>query len=313
MSHETRTDSHVIADGIRLVDLLFGGEPRSIASAVIDASAGLVIVDPGPSTTLDVLEGVLAERHATWEDVRAILLTHLHLDHAGATGTITGRSPWIQVFAHSSAAPHLADPRRLLRSAARIFGDDLERLWGVIAPVSPDRIVSLGGGETLDVGGRAFSVAWTPGHANHHVCFLDTSSGTAFVGDAAGVRIAAAEPVVPVTPPPDIDLDAWRESARRVLEWKPCRLLLTHYGCVSDPVEHFDRHQAALDSWETRVRADLRISTEGDHSALASRFAAAVGSDLVARVGKARAREYLRSVGPEECWHGLARYCARHQ
>jgi glyoxylase-like metal-dependent hydrolase (beta-lactamase superfamily II) len=236
------------------------------------------------------------------------------LDHAGATGTIAGRcGPAIQVFAHSSAAPHLADPRRLLRSAARIFGDNLERLWGEVAPVSPDRIVSLGGGETLDVGGRVFSVAWTPGHANHHICFLDTSSGTAFVGDAAGVRIGAAEPVVPVTPPPDIDLGAWQESAQRVLAWRPCRLLLTHYGWVSDPVEHFDRHRAALDSWEARVRADLQASTDDDHGSLAARFAADVDADLVARVGEARGREYLRSVGPEECWHGLARYCARHR
>ncbi|MBA2303667.1 MAG: MBL fold metallo-hydrolase [Acidobacteria bacterium] len=152
----------LVAPEVTLVDLMFCGEPRSIASALLRTSSGIVVVDPGPTTTLDALERALEGLHANWKDVRAVLLTHLHLDHAGSAGTIARFDPGINVVVHASGAPHLADPARLLRSAAMIYGDDLRPLWGDVLPVPAGHIVPLAGGEILRVDGRVFAVAATP-------------------------------------------------------------------------------------------------------------------------------------------------------
>src|SRR5947207_9563500 len=174
-----------------LIDCMHLGHDRVIGAYEIDG----LIVDPGPTTCLQtLLEGLEGEP-------RALLLTHVHLDHAGASGSLVERFPKLRVYVHEVGAPHLVDPAKLLRSAARLYGDDMDRLWGEVKPVPHRSVVALSGGEEIE----GIRVAYTPGHASHHVAYLDESSGDAYVGDVAGVRIPPSEFTVAPTPPPDVD------------------------------------------------------------------------------------------------------------
>jgi glyoxylase-like metal-dependent hydrolase (beta-lactamase superfamily II) len=173
-----------------LIDLRFRGSEHVIASAVLRGPDGLVIVDPGPSSCLPALEAGLADMGGTLSDVRTILLTHIHLDHAGATGSILARVPEARVLVHERGAPHMIDPSKLLASATRLYGDQMDVLWGRFDPAPAARVTALRGGERLDVAGRPVRVAYTPGHAVHHVSYLDESDGTAYVGDTCGIRTA---------------------------------------------------------------------------------------------------------------------------
>ena len=220
----------VLAAGLDYVDLRFRDRPQLIATAVLHGTAGIALVDPGPATTLATLESALADKAIRLGDIQQILLTHIHLDHAGATGAIVEQHPHIEVFVHARGAPHLVDPTKLLASAGRLYGQDMDRLWGAVRPVAADRIRTLQGGETLQVAGREVKVEYTPGHASHHVSFLDVASRVAFVGDTAGIRRASGNYVLPPTPPPDIDIEIWRASAQRILGWDPDTLFLTHFG-----------------------------------------------------------------------------------
>jgi glyoxylase-like metal-dependent hydrolase (beta-lactamase superfamily II) len=211
----------VLAGGMDYLDLNFLGRPGIIATAVLKSAGGVALVDPGPSTTLDGLLKSLGAQGITVRDVRQILLTHIHLDHAGATGSLLRMNPGIDVFVHERGARHLIDPSKLVASATRLYGDDMDRLWGAVLPVPAARVTALYGDERLSAGGRELEVAHTPGHASHHVTFFDRSSGVAFVGDTAGIRRGDGSYIMPPTPPPDIDLEAWRVSADRILAWQP--------------------------------------------------------------------------------------------
>ena len=162
-----------------------------------------------------------------------LLLTHIHLDHAGATGVLCRRFPELVVYVHERGAPHLIDPSKLLKSAARLYGDDMERLWGEVAPVDEERVRTLSGGEVVE----GFRVAYTPGHASHHVSYLHEATGDAYVGDVAGVRVPPHGFTVPPTPPPDIDLELWEESLQTLEGWDPTALCLTHFGRHADVAE----------------------------------------------------------------------------
>ncbi len=226
-----------------------------------------MLVDPGPGSTLDnVLEAL-----GDWRP-RAILLTHIHFDHAGATGTLARLWPEVQVYVHERGAPHMLNPERLWASAARLYGEqNMLPLWGRFEPVPTQQLNVLSGGEQLRIGEGRFEVAYTPGHAQHHVCYLH--EGTAFVGDVAGVRIEPGAPTLPPTPPPDIDIEAWHRSIRRVREWRPQRLAITHFGLSEAPEAQLDEVGARLDvwarsahhqdqaGWVTDVMAELRAST----------------------------------------------------
>src|SRR3984885_10730403 len=178
---------------MRLIDVMHLGIPRVIGAWVVDG----VLIDPGPTSCLDTLLSALGD-----ERPRALLLTHIHLDHAGASGSLVARWPELEVYVHERGARHMADPSRLLDSARRLYGDDMDRLWGDFVAVPEANLHILTGGETLPGG---FEVAYTPGHASHHVSYLH--EGTAFVGDVGGIRIVPGAPVVPPTPPPDIDVE----------------------------------------------------------------------------------------------------------
>ncbi len=262
------------------IDVLHQGTARSICCHRI----GDVIVDPGPESSIEgLLTGLGDERP------RAILLTHIHLDHAGATGALVRRWPDVEVWVHANGARHLVDPSRLIASATRIYGDRMDALWGDIVPVPEERLVVLEGGERRD----GFRIEYTPGHASHHVCYLHEDSGIACVGDVGGVRIGEG-PIMPPTPPPDIDLEQWAASVELVEGWEPSALAITHFGTFSDVRSHLDRFTESLARWG---ELGQRLDRAG--------FEAAVRDEI----GSSAA--YLDAMPPETLYGGLDRYWSK--
>ncbi len=297
---------HTIAPQAWFVDTEYQEEPHLIATGVLETDAGLVLVDPGPAVSLGGLTRNLEAAGARPGDVHAILLTHIHLDHAGGTGSFVAEHPSVKVYVHDIGARHMIAPERLLASARRIYGEAMDTLWGAFLPVPEANVVRLRGGETLDLGGRTLQVAYTPGHAIHHVSYLDEASGTAFVGDVAGMRVSGDPVVLPVTPPPDISLEQWRVSLDVVRLWQPERLFLTHFGPAEDVAWHLDTLERTLVDWAERVRASL--AAEGDDEARAKAFEEAVFAELREQLTPEAFRAYESFGQPVGSWYGLARY-----
>lgn len=269
-----------------LIDLHHLGRPRVIGSWMV----GDVLIDPGPESCLQTLLDGLAGRVP-----RAIAITHIHLDHAGATGALLQRHfPDAEVWLHERGARHMVDPAKLLASAGRLYGDDMERLWGDVLPVPAERMRVLGGGEALD----GFRVAYTPGHASHHVCYLHEDSATAFCGDTAGVRIGPGTPALAPTPPPDIDVAAWLASLDLIESWKPSAVVPTHFGRHEDVSEHLRELRESLRKMEELVRDDDERALEG---ALRERLrSAGADGDTVAA--------YEQAMPPDQTYAGMKRY-----
>ncbi len=269
---------------MRVIDVEHLGRPHVIGCWEVDGA----LVDPGPESSMGTLLAALGE-----EQPRALLLTHIHLDHAAATGALVRRWPDLEVYVHERGAPHLVDPSKLLASAERLYGDDMERLWGEIVPVPEANVKPLAGGESV----LGMRVAYTPGHASHHVCYFHEDSGTAFTGDVAGVRILPSSLVLPPTPPPDIDVEAWEDSIGIVKSWKPERLALTHFGAVEDPLPHLARMRERLRE-EAALAHDL---SEADYEQRhRERVAASADPEVAAQL--------LQALPPEYQWRGLDRY-----
>jgi glyoxylase-like metal-dependent hydrolase (beta-lactamase superfamily II) len=293
--------------GVSVVDLDYLGRPEAIAAALIETPRGLAVVDPGPTVSLDALRAALAARGASVAELRWILLTHIHLDHAGGSGTLVRENPRLTVLVHEVGARHMADPSRLLESATRIYGaQHMDRLWGEFVPVPAANLRPLAGEETLDLGGRPVAVRALPGHARHHVAYLDRESGTAFVGDIAGERYPGADFVIPVTPPPDIDLEAWRSSWQALRAWRPDYLFLTHFGPFPDAAAHLDQIERRTEAWARQVRASLAEPLSDEARARA--FCQAVDRELQAELPSAMAERYGQAAGVSDSWYGLARY-----
>jgi glyoxylase-like metal-dependent hydrolase (beta-lactamase superfamily II) len=227
-----------------------------------------------------------------------LALTHIHLDHAGATGSLVRRFPGVEVWVHERGAPHLIDPRKLIESATRLYGDEMQRLWGEVLPVPAERVRILRGGESLG----PFRVLYTPGHASHHVSYLHEPSATAFTGDVTGVRIGDG-PLLAPTPPPDIDLRAWRASLDAIEELAPSTLAITHFGAYREVPEHLGEMREELDRAEAMAR-DLdaddfvasireRVSAAGDH--------------------EGQARAYECAMPPEQSYQGLERHLSARE
>ena len=231
---------------MRLIDLEHLGRERVVGSYLLQGDEP-ALVDCGPASCLPALRAGLASEGLEVGDLRHLVLTHIHLDHAGAAGILVRENPALLVHVSEIGAPHLVDPTRLERSARRLYGEDFDRLWGPLLPV-PEENVRVVGGRVL--GHEAFP---TPGHASHHVSYL-TADGTCFTGDAAGVRIPPSRYVAPVSPPPDIDVEAWERSLDAIGERRPERLCLPHFGIVDDPEDHVERCRAALSTWAERAR-----------------------------------------------------------
>ena len=246
-----------------------------------------VLIDPGPEVSSGAVFAALGD-----EAPRAVLLTHIHLDHAGATGAIVRRWPRVEVWVHERGAGHIIDPSKLVASATRIYGDDMARLWGDIVPVPAANVRVLHGGERQ--GG--WRVAYTPGHAQHHVAYLHEDSGTVFAGDVAGVRIDDG-PILPPTPPPDIDLEAWRASLDVIEAWAPERLAVTHFGTYEDVGAHIAELRESL-----TVLGDLARCTD------TAGFAEAIRGIVRRRGGEELLGPMLQAMPPETLWPGLERY-----
>jgi glyoxylase-like metal-dependent hydrolase (beta-lactamase superfamily II) len=269
---------------MRLIDVRHLGRERVIGCWELDR----VLIDPGPTSSMDNLIEAL-----DGEQPRALLLTHIHLDHAGAAGNLVRRWPELPVYVHERGAGHLADPTKLLASAERLYGGQMDRLWGEVAPVPKANLHPLRGGEEI----LGFRVAYTPGHASHHVSYLHPPTGRAFVGDTAAVRIPPSNWVLPPTPPPDIDLELWEESIDRILDWEPESLGLTHFGDVDQPEAHFDLVRERL-----REQGELarELPAEEFESRIRERAAEAADPETV--------KALLQAVPPEQQWVGLDRY-----
>jgi glyoxylase-like metal-dependent hydrolase (beta-lactamase superfamily II) len=296
-----------LASGLDYVDVQFLGYPNIIATAVLHGPGGVALIDPGPTTSLGNLRASLERGGISVRDVRQILLTHIHLDHGGCTGTLLKENPQIEVWVHSRGGPHISDPAKLLTSASRLYGQDMERLWGDVLPVPSDRIRVLEGGERIEAGGRTLEVAYTPGHASHHVSYFDPSSRIAFVGDTAGIRRGSGVYVMPAAPPPDIDLEIWRLSEDRILAWDPDTLFLTHFGPFVGARPHFQQLMDRLMEWSGTVRrllADRSLTDEQRQEY----FVAEVLPDLRRAVGVSEAEQYVRAGSLTYSWQGLARY-----
>ncbi len=268
----------------RAIDVLHLGRDRVICAFEIDG----LIIDPGPTSCLDTLIDRLGP-----VEPRALLLTHIHLDHAGATGALCRRYPRLKVYVHERGAPHLVDPSKLLASAARLYGDAMDELWGEMVPVPEDRITVLRGGETVE----GFRVAYTPGHASHHVCYLHEEAGDAYVGDMAGVRIPPNLDTLAPTPPPDIDVEAWLDSLHTIASWNPQSLGLTHFGQVTDVEEQLHRIRTALLDSADSARLD------GEEA-----FIAALERRLSEATDPATVETYEQAAPPDQLYAGLERY-----
>jgi glyoxylase-like metal-dependent hydrolase (beta-lactamase superfamily II) len=296
---------NTLAPGLSFTDLEFLGTPRVIAAALLHGPAGVAVIDPGPSTTLPRLVDRLASAGIGLDDVTTVVLTHIHLDHAGATGTIVGRNPRVRVYVHEKGAPHLANPEKLLASASRLYGADMDRLWGEVRPVPQHTIQALAGGERIRCAGRELEVAYTPGHASHHVSYFSRETGIAFVGDTAGIRRHAGFALTP-TPPPDIDLETWRASLSTIAAWGPATLFVTHFGAWSDANTHL-----------TLLKDNMEVSSHWARESLAhgeddpereAWFVEQVTGDLRRRLSEEEVRAYQVAGRFDLSWRGLARY-----
>jgi glyoxylase-like metal-dependent hydrolase (beta-lactamase superfamily II) len=272
-------------DSLRLIDLHFGGRERAIGVYLVDTDDGLALFDCGPSSSLRALEAGLEAIGLTLGDIRHLLLSHIHLDHAGAAGSIARAHPDLQVWVSEVGAPHLVDPSRLERSARRLYGDAFDILWGELAPVPRDSIHIAEGGV---LGWEAFP---TPGHASHHVSYF--RDGTLLAGDATGVRMPGSDYVLPVSPPPDIDVELWHATAAAIRAHSPERLALIHFGVYQDVTSHLDRFEHELDTWAERVGDGMELDE----------FVELARADAGADV-----EDYDKVAPLWQCWHGLKRY-----
>jgi glyoxylase-like metal-dependent hydrolase (beta-lactamase superfamily II) len=266
------------------IDVMHMGRDRVICAFEVDG----LIVDPGPASCVDTLLDRLGP-----VEPRGLLLTHIHLDHAGASGLLCRRFPELTVYVHERGAPHLIDPSKLLASASRLYGDEMEALWGEVAPLPEERVHVLTGGETVE----GFRVAYTPGHASHHVCYLHEDSGDAYVGDMAGVRIPPFEHTLAPTPPPDIDVEQWLDSLHTVASWSPQSLCLTHFGQITDVAEQLHRIRTALANQADSARID---GEEGFIARLESEIGAVADAESV--------MAYEQAAPPDQLYKGLERY-----
>jgi len=293
-------------DPVTTLDLHWDGQPRCVASALLASGGHYSIVDPGPASTLPALRNRLAEFGLTLQTLEAVLLTHIHLDHAGATGAIVRENPRLPVYVHKAGAPHLIDPTRLLASAGRLWSGDINRLFGDTLPVPAQNLRILGGGESFTIGARQIAVEYTPGHAAHHVSFFDQTEGIAFVGDTAGVRISNQPYIMPATPPPEVDLAQWEQSLTTILKRNPRKLFLTHFGFAENPEKHIEIFRERLRAWNSSAEEILRDIPDNSNAQAA--FIAVARREISQYVPAEEVEQYAFAAGVNFSFLGLARH-----
>jgi glyoxylase-like metal-dependent hydrolase (beta-lactamase superfamily II) len=275
---------------VKVIDTLHLGRDRVIAAHEVRSD---LIVDPGPESCMETLVAGLSG------EPRALLLTHIHLDHAGATGALVRRFPNLRVYVSEVGAPHLVDPSKLLKSAGRLYGEEnMARLWGEVVPVPEANVVALKGGET---GVEGFRVEHVPGHASHHLCWFDEETGDAYVGDMAGVRTPPSDFTIAPTPPPEVDVEAWLDSVDCIEALEPQTLRLTHFGAAEDVGAQLDRVRESL-------RRNTELAKQG-RDAFLERFEA----DIDANEDPETAERTRQATPPEQQWLGLERYLRKRE
>ena len=268
------------------LDLLHLGRERVIGAYLLDTAEGPALFDCGPTTCVPALKAALRDRGLELQDIPHLLLSHVHLDHAGAAGVLVREHPGLQVHVSPIGAPHLVDPTRLEKSARRLYGDEFDTLWGELAPVPMENIRETG---DQVLGLDCFP---SPGHASHHVCYVDRD-GTLYAGDATGVRIQPSRFVLPPTPPPEFDLAVWESTLDEIERRDAQRLALIHFGVADDPIEHLAALRMRLRSW-TALVGDGTTEEEFEATALAE-----LGDD---------APPYVQAIPPWQSYAGLRRY-----
>lgn len=297
---------------IETIDLNFMGAEHVIASFLLLGEGSAALVETGPTTCLESLTGGLRRHGVPPGDVRQVFLTHIHLDHAGASGHLAEFLPNATFYVHEVGYPHMADPSRLLKSATRIYGDRMDQLWGETRPVPEDRLKILKDGEEIETAGGTLVAYDTPGHAYHHLAYLEPGSGSLFAGDVAGIRLPGQSYVRPPTPPPEIDVEAWVQSIQKIRQIAPASLWPTHFGRFEDVERHLGELEQRLQDWLLFIEGRMDDGMEREE----------IAADLKA---KGDAEMLAEGAGPEESAHydlagtyemltaGLMRYVERRR
>jgi glyoxylase-like metal-dependent hydrolase (beta-lactamase superfamily II) len=290
-----------------LLDLAFQEAPGVVAAFLITGRDGHTLIETGPGSTLPALERAVAATGVQFEDITQILVTHIHLDHAGAAGSLLRRLPHATLFVHPVGAPHMVDPAKLLRSATRIYGDRMDALWGAFEPCPADRVSLLADGAEIVCGERTIQALHTPGHASHHIAFHDAERHSAFTGDVGGVRLQGASYVRPPTPPPDIDIQAWHASIERLRGLQLTALDLTHFGRFDGPSRHLDELLVRLDEWAGWVKDWIAAGLSPDE--MAAQLQRRSDADIAANVPDLMlAQAYELATPSRMTVDGLSRY-----
>ncbi len=289
-----------------IIDTNWMGRPKSIASVLVQSDGVNALIDPGPTSTLETLRAELQRHGLAVTDLHAILLTHIHLDHAGAVGALVQENPKLGVFVHEFGALHMADPSKLLASAGRLYGAEMDRLYGTVLPVPEENLRSLEGGETVTIGKRDFEILYSPGHASHHLTFWDAQDGTAFIGDVGGISVEGDNFILPATPPPDIDVELWNQTLDAIAALRPAKLFLTHFGYAHNPDAHIALYRERLAAWSGMVKSLL---AEGKtEEAAGKEFVDAVAGEIKTAEDESGADHYIFNGGLFLSWLGLLRY-----
>lgn len=289
-----------------LLDLKWTGQPRCIATALLRSEHFAAVIDPGPGSTLGTLREQLALHDLRVADLNAILLTHIHLDHAGGTGALVRENPALQVYVHARGAAHMIDPAKLLDSAGRLYGQEMQKLFGDFLAVPESNLQILQGGETVKLGSKELRVLYTPGHASHHVTYFDPSERVAYVGDTAGICIEGNPFILPATPPPDISLELWTASLESIAQLRPRRLFLTHFGYADQPEVHLSAYRERLQHWGA---LSAEILARGQEQSEAMRaFGRAVAAEAAEFLSPTELSHYVFNGALQLSWLGLERY-----
>jgi glyoxylase-like metal-dependent hydrolase (beta-lactamase superfamily II) len=289
------------------ISLPFQGEEEIVGSYVMAGKDELAVIDPGPASTADALIAALRAGGFDPSNVTHLLLTHIHLDHAGSAGTLLRHMPKAIVYVHAKGAPHLIDPTKFLASATRIYGERMYELWGDVLPVPEDRIHIIHDGDVLNITNRRLEVHYAPGHAIHHVIFYDVHSGELFAGDVAGVRLQGIDYVRPPTPPPDVDLEAWSNTIDKLKQLRPDVLYLAHFGPVNMPIKHLERLREKLFSWGDFILGAMRDKKSEDE--IAAMLAEHANTDLLRAAGsESSLKRYNLAANYQMSVQGYMRY-----
>ncbi|MGL4608387.1 MAG: MBL fold metallo-hydrolase [Trueperaceae bacterium] len=292
---------------IHLLDTKHMGFTATVGVFVVSSEDGFALVETGPGSTLHTIKQGIMSLGLDLANLKAILVTHIHLDHAGAAGQLSSETG-ASLYVHERGAPHLIDPSRLLSSAERIYGDKMQMLWGTMLPTPQEKVISLKGGERLKIVSHDIDVIYTPGHASHHVSFL-LNGETMFTGDAAAIRFEGSPVIRPALPPPEIDLETWRNSVDKMLAAKPKRLLLTHYGEVRDAEDHLRQVVERNEQWASLVLEGM--SNEEDAKRLEQRLRESSLKELEGANPEVIQRHRITS-NDEMTVMGITRYWQKH-